>query len=183
AERDDGSVRIRPELLGTDLVVVVTAAESVVAGGTGALVGACDAATVRAAAGSDSLLEVSGSAGWELAVAIEAALSRRVPVVLDHPRMGGALRGYPDDDRVVARAARPDLRALFSLLPSAARRAALDRQDRRLDVTAAFAGPPSVAHAEALVRGVSLRGARLERPVDALVVGVPSFGPHLPPAA
>ena len=184
-EREDGAVRIRPELLGTDLVVVVTAAETVVAGGTGALLGACDAGTVRAAAGSDSLLEVSGSPGWDLAVSIEAALSTRVPVlgvslVFDHPRFGGALRGYPDDDRMIDRAGRSDLRALFSILPAAIRRAVLDHQDRRLDVTAAFAGPPSVAHAEALVRGVALRGVRLERPVDALVVGVPWFGPHLP---
>ena len=185
AEREDGAVRIAPELLGSDLVVVVGAAETVVAGGPGALLEACDAGTVRAAAGSDSLLEVSGSPGWELAVAIEAALSTRLPVlgvslVYDHPRIGGALRGYPEDDRMLDRAARSDLRALFSILPAALRRAVLDHQDRRLDVMTAFAGPPSVAHAEALVRGVALRGARLDQPVDTLVVGVPWFGPHLP---
>ena len=184
-ERADRPIGIRPELLGTDLVVVVTAAETVIAGGAGALLGSCDAATVRAAAGSDSLLEVSGSPGWDLAVAVEAAIASRVPLlgvslVCDHPRLGGALRGYPDDDRAIKRAARSDLRTLFSLLPAALRRAALERQDRRLDVTAAFAGPPSVAHAEALVRGVDLRGARLDGPVDALVVGVPWFGPHVP---
>jgi hypothetical protein len=185
AERGVGEVRIRPELLGTDLVVVVTAAETVVAGGAGALLAACDAATVRVAAGSDSLLEVSGSPGWDLALAVEAALATRVQLfgvslVCDHPRVGGALRGFPDDDRAIERAARSDLRAVFSLLPSLLRRAALEHQDRRLAVTAAFAGPPSVAHAEALVRGVALRGVQLERPVDALVVGVPWFGPHLP---
>lgn len=185
AERGDGAIRIRPELLGTDLVVVVTAAETVVAGGAGALLGACDAATVRAAAGSDSLLEASGSPGWDLALAVEAAVAIRVPLfgislVCDHPRFGGALRGFPDDERATERAARSDLRTLFSVLPAALRRAALEHQDRRLDVTAAFAGPPSVAHAEALVRGVALRGVGLERPVDALVVGVPWFGQHLP---
>jgi hypothetical protein len=37
-----------------------------------------------------------------------------------------------------------------------------------------------VAHAEALVRGVELRGLPLAEPVDALVVGVPWIGPHLP---
>jgi len=94
--------------------------------------------------------------------------------------MAGALHGYPDDDRTVERAARADLRAVFSILPSVVRRAALDAQGRRLDSTAAFAGPPSVAHAEALVRGIALRGARLESPVDAIVVGVPWFAPFPP---
>ena len=43
-----------------------------------------------------------------------------------------------------------------------------------------YAGTPSVAHAEALVRTVDLRGTRLPEPVDAIVVGVPWIGPHLP---
>ncbi|MBA3565834.1 MAG: hypothetical protein H0W31_03170 [Actinobacteria bacterium] len=49
-----------------------------------------------------------------------------------------------------------------------------------MDATGAFAGPLSVAHAEALLRGIALRGTRLEEPVDALVVGVPWIGPHVP---
>jgi hypothetical protein len=60
------------------------------------------------------------------------------------------------------------------------RRKILQDQHRVLAATAAFAGMPSVAHAEALVRNVELRGVPLAEPVDALVVGVPWVGPHVP---
>jgi len=53
-------------------------------------------------------------------------------------------------------------------------------QGRVLATTAVFAGTPSVAHAEALIRTVELRGTRVDEPVDALVVGVPWIGQHLP---
>jgi hypothetical protein len=45
---------------------------------------------------------------------------------------------------------------------------------------AAFAGPPSVAHAEALLRGVELRAAALEGELDAICIGVPRTTPSLP---
>jgi len=188
AERGGQPVRSHRELVEADLVVVVTAAETVVDGGPGALVAASDAATVRATASTTSLLELSGSGSWDLVLAVEAALAEQVPLVglslvLDLPRAGGSLPGLdrdPEAGRSLGRIARAELRAAFSLLPGVARRAALDQRARSLAATAAFAGPPSVAHAEALLRGVELRGARLERPVDALVVGVPWFGPHLP---
>jgi hypothetical protein len=60
------------------------------------------------------------------------------------------------------------------------RRDVLARVGRRIVATAAFAGPPSVAHAEALVRGVELRGISLDEPLDALVIGAPWIGPHFP---
>jgi hypothetical protein len=60
------------------------------------------------------------------------------------------------------------------------RQEVLTRQARRIATTAAFAGPPSVAHAEALLRAVDLRAVRYPQPVDALIVGVPWIGPHLP---
>jgi hypothetical protein len=47
-------------------------------------------------------------------------------------------------------------------------------------VAAAYSGPPSVAHAEALLRAVQLRSAPLDEPLDALVLGVPSVTPYLP---
>jgi hypothetical protein len=75
---------------------------------------------------------------------------------------------------------RSPFRKLFSRLPRRLRRDILDGQGRRMSAIAAFAGLPSVAHAEALLRGVALRGTRLEEPVDALVVGVPWIGPHVP---
>jgi hypothetical protein len=45
---------------------------------------------------------------------------------------------------------------------------------------ALFAGPPSVAHAEALLRGIEVRAAAVEEPLDALVVPVPPTTPALP---
>ena len=55
-------------------------------------------------------------------------------------------------------------------------------QHRALVTAAVFAGTPSVAHAEALVRTVELRGTPVDAPLDALVVGVPWIGPHMPRA-
>ncbi len=56
----------------------------------------------------------------------------------------------------------------------------LRHQGRALTTTAVFAGTPSVAHAEALVRTVDLRGIELDEPLDALVVGMPWAGPYVP---
>jgi hypothetical protein len=178
-------VRVNRALVETDLVLTVTAAETILHGGPGALLAACDAETVRAAAGADSLLEASGSRVWNLALRIEAALVERVELagvslVLDLPRLTGRYRGYPNDPEVVARVASSRLRAAFSMLPDSLRADILSRQGRRMAATGAFAGRPSVAHAEALVRGVARRGVQLEEPVDALIVGVPWIGPHLP---
>jgi Lactate racemase N-terminal domain len=178
-------VRVSPALVDVDLVLTVTAAETVLHGGPGALLAACDAETVRATAGADSLLEASGSPVWDLALRVEAALAERVELlgvslVLDLPRLTGRYRGYPHDEDTVARLAASPLRAAFSLMPGALRRDALSRQGRRMAATGAFAGRPSVAHAEALVRGVARRGVELDEPVDALVVGMPWIGPHVP---
>jgi hypothetical protein len=178
-------VRVNPALVETDLVMTVTAAESVLHGGPGALIAACDAQTVRAVADADSLLEAAGSPVWDLALGVEAALGERVALggvslVLDLPRLTGRYRGYPNDEAVVARLASSPLRAAFTLLPDSLRSDLLARQGRRMAATGAFAGPPSVAHAEALLRGIARRGVRLQEPVDALVVGVPWIGPHIP---
>jgi len=180
-----GNSRIHPALLETELVVVLSAAETVLHGGPGALVAACDAATARGDEAADSLLEVGGAPGWDRALEIEEAVARVVPVlgvslVLDLPRLTGAYKGYPDDAEVIARLGRSWARSVFSRLPTALRRDILGRVGRRIATTAAFAGPPSIAHAEALVRGVERRGAQLEHPLDTLVVGVPWVGPHVP---
>lgn len=182
---DAGSVRIHPALVGADITLVIGAAETILHGGPGTLVAAADAGTVRRMAGADSLLEAAGAREWELALQVESALAERVPLVgvslvLDLPRLTGAYRGYPEDPESAERVARSPVRAVFSHLPGPLRRSALDRQARRLAATAAFAGRPSVAHAEALLRGAALRGTPLEEPVDALVVGVPWVGPHVP---
>src|SRR5207248_10537170 len=94
-------LRVHPALVETDVVVVVTAAETVLHGGPAALLGAGGPEALRAAAAT-SLLEPGGSAGWMLAVELERALARRVPLIgaslaLDPPPLGGTLRGYPYD--------------------------------------------------------------------------------------
>jgi hypothetical protein len=180
----DGS-RVHPALLDTDLVLTVTAAETVLHGGPGALLAACDAATLRRVAAADSLLEAAGSPTWALALRLESALAANVALlgvslVLDLPRLTGRYRGYPHDEEAVRRVAQSPLRTLFSLLPDALRRDVLGGQGRRMSATGAFAGRPSVAHTEALLRGITRRGTRLDEPVDCLVVGVPWIGPHVP---
>src|SRR6266536_2753018 len=172
-ERDDlvevgsaGSVtlRVHPALVQTDVVVVVTAAETVLHGGPAALVGASGPEVLRTA-GAYSLLETSSSQGWRLGLELERALARRVPVigaslVLNHARFGGTLGGYPYEDQALERVVRS--------VP-------LERT-----VAAAFAGPPSVAHSEALLRGVELRGLTLDRQLDAICIGVPRTTPYFP---
>jgi len=183
-EHEGTPVLVNPALVDTDLVIVVTAAETVVHGGPAALLAAGAAPALRAAA-STSLLETSGSAGWAAGVAAERALARRVPVigaslVLNHPVVSGALRGYPYEPEALERIAGSPLRYVFAALPGALRQHVLRSFPIELTVAAAFAGPPSVAHAEALLRAVELRYAALEGPLDAIVVGVPRVTPYLP---
>lgn len=175
-------VRVASELVETDLVLVVSAAETVLHGGPAALLAACDAATVRTAT-ADSLLEPSRAPGWELAVGVERRIARRVPVVgvslqLDHPRLTGRYRGYPHDVRTARRLARSPLRHVLNLLPGSSRRALLDGLAHDITTAGVLAGPPSVAHAESLLRGTELRAVRLDRAVDALVLPVPWASPH-----
>src|SRR5712691_6758705 len=125
-ERDDlvevghvGSIPLRahPALVRTDVVVVVTAAETVLHGGPAAFVGAAGTEVLRAA-GADSLLETSASQGWRLGLELERAVARRVPIigaslVLNHPRFGGTLGGYPYEAQALERVARSPFRQVF----------------------------------------------------------------------
>lgn len=176
-------LRVNPLVAETDLVVCVTAAETVVHGGAGALIGACGAETVRAAS-AYSLLETAASRGWQLGLALERTLAARVPVIgtsllLNPPRLLGRFRGYPYEQAALDHLATSPLRR-FSLLPAGIRRRFLDDLARELTAVAAFAGPPSVAHAEALLRGIARRSVRLEQPVDAIVIGMPWKHHHSP---
>ena len=177
-------LRVNPALVDTDLVVVVTAAESVLHGGPAALLGAAGADALRAA-GAYSLLETSASQGWHLAVSLERMLAQRVPLfgvslVLNHPEVSGVLRGYPYEPEALERIARSPLRYVFSSLPDAARRRVLRSVPSERTVAAVFGGPPSLAHAEALLRAVELRRTELDRPLDAIVIGIPGTTPFLP---
>jgi hypothetical protein len=182
---DGTEARLAPSLVDADFVVVVTAAETVADGGPAALLSACDAATVRRGATADSLVQAAGEPAWDLALAIEDAVCARVPVLgvsltLDHPRLTGRFRGYPHTSASLEHVSTSPLRRLYSLLPAALRRDVLRDQHRALATTAVFAGRPSVAHAESLVRTVELRGIHVGEPLDALVIGVPWIGAHLP---
>jgi lactate racemase-like protein len=177
-------LRVHPALVRTDLVVVVTAAETVLHGGPAALVGASGPEVLRAA-GAYSLLETSASQGWRLALELEHALLRRVPVigaslVLNHPRLGGPLGGYPYEEQALERVARSPFRYLFRGLPGGLRAYVLRSLPLERSVATAYAGPPSVAHTEALLRGVELRGTTLDGELDAICVGVPRTTPYLP---
>jgi hypothetical protein len=182
-ELGDG-LHVNAALVETDLVVVVSAAESVLHGGPAVLLGA---ASPEALAGSDadSLLETRGSPGWARAVALERALQARVPVIgvslaLNHPLPTGALRGFPYDEAAMERLAASPMRRAFRLVPPPLRRAVIRRLPIELRAFAVFAGPPSVAHAEALLRTIELRGAELDEPLDAIVVPIPPTTPSLP---
>jgi hypothetical protein len=176
--------RVSRALVDTDLVVTVTAAETVLHGGPGALLSAADSGTMRAAS-ADSLLETGRSHGWQLAASLERSLAGRTPVLgvslaLGHPRLGGVLRGYPYDRAAVDRVARSRGRRLYGLLPSALRARILRSLGAELAPVAVLAGPPSVAHAEALLRTIAARATVLERPLDAICLGIPRLTPSLP---
>ena len=137
------------------------------------------------AAGAYSLLETSASQGWRLGLELERALLRRVPVigaslVLNHPRLGGTLGGYPYETQALERIVRSPFRQLFRLLPGGLRAYVLRSLPLERTAAAAYGGPPSVAHSEALLRGVELRGITLDRPLDAVCIGVPRTTPYLP---
>jgi hypothetical protein len=176
-------LRVNRLVAETNLVVCVTAAETVLHGGPAALVGACGAETLRAST-AYSLLETAAARGWQLSLALERALAARVPLigaslVLNPPRLLGRFRGYPYEAAALEQLATSPLRR-FSLLPSGLRRRILQELARELTAVAAFAGPPSVAHAEALVRAIARRATRLEQPLDAVVIGMPWKHHHSP---
>jgi hypothetical protein len=178
-----GEFRVAPALVETDIVVVVSAAETVLHGGPATLLAAADAATQRLAA-ADSLLATSGSEGWRLANRLEAALSARVSLlgvslVLNHPHTGGLLRGYPYQAGAVERIADSPLRLAIAATPEPVRRRLIRSLRVVRTASAVLAGPPAVAHAEALLRGIELRGTTLDAPLDALVLGIPSTTPSL----
>ena len=132
-----------------------------------------------------SLVQAAGEPVWELALGVEDALRARVPLLgvslaLDHPRLTGRFRDYPFTPASLTHVSTSPLRRIYSALPAGLRREILRGQHRALVTAAVFAGTPSVAHAEALVRAVELRGIDVEEPLDALVVGVPWIGPHVP---
>ena len=177
-------LRVNRALVETDLVVAVTAAESVLHGGPASLVAASGVEALRAA-GAYSLLETAASHGWRLGIELERALSTRVPLIgaslsLNPPVVTGAFHGYPHDLRALERIAASPVRLAFRLAPGFVRSRLLASIPRELSATSVLAGPPSVAHVEALLRAVEARAATLDEPLDVAVVGIPATTPHLP---
>ena len=175
-------MHVAEQLVDTDLVVTVTAAETVLHGGPAALLGSCGPDPPRAAT-AVSLLEPATSPGWRLGTGLETMLARRVPlvgvsIVLDHPRPTGRYAGWPWQRDAVDGLASSPVRRAHNVLPAGVRHAILRSLDRRVDAVAVLAGPPSVAHAEALLRGTSLRAAHVGAPLDTIVVPVPWHGAH-----
>jgi hypothetical protein len=92
----------------------------------------------------------------------------------------GPFTGYPHDQAAVERLVGSRFRRMFQIAPARMRQRAIEGLPRELTAAAAFGGAPSVAHAEALLRGTVFKEAKLEAPVDALVVGVPPTTPWMP---
>jgi hypothetical protein len=177
-------LRVNPALVETDLVVTVTAAETVLHGGPAALLSASGTESLRAA-GALSLLETSTSQGWRLALELERRLVARVALTgvslaLNPPRMSGPFSGYPHDQQAIERMVRSRSRHLFQLGPARLRRHLLERLPREQSAAAVFGGTPSVAHTEALLRGTLFKGVEISEPLDALVIGIPPTTPFMP---
>ena len=178
------TVRVNPALVETDLVVTVTAAETVLHGGPAALLAAAGREQLRAA-GALSLLETSGSQGWRLAIGIERLLAERLPVIgvslaLNAPRMAGPFAGYPYDQDAIDRMLGSHLRRLFQVAPGRVRQRVLERLPRELTAASVFVGTPSVAHTEALLRATVFKGVELAEPLDAIVIGIPPTTSSIP---
>lgn len=182
----DLHLRVHPALVEADAVVVVSSAETLLHGGPATLLAASSTEALRTSgAYSLSLLETAASQGWRVAASLERALQRRVPVIaatltLNPPAVTGAFHGYPHDDRALERIAASPVRLAFRLAPGRVRSRLLGSLPRELTATAAFGGPPSVAHIEALLRGVEARSAMLDEPLDVAVIGIPATTPYLP---
>jgi len=177
----DRTLRVAPELVETDLVVTVTAAETVIHGGPAAFMRAAGASTIRSSSGP-SLLESGSSLGWELGLSLERLLGARVPLygislVLNLPLVFG---GYPYQGEILERLAGSKLRRLQSIVPPGVRARVIDRVPRELSAAAVFGGTPSVAHSEALLRGIELKGTRVQEPFDAIVIGTPATTAFFP---
>lgn len=169
----------------TDLVVTVSAAESVLNGGPNLFLAAGTAAPLVAAQESPSLLETGGSRGWRLALALERALELEVPLfgislALAPPKLGGLASGYPYDARAVGRIARSHVRRALALVPRSLRWRLMAAAPAEIVATAAFAGPPSVAHAEALLAALETRTTTVEGDLDVICVPIPDTTLALP---
>ena len=125
--------------------------------------------------------------GWQLGVRARARApphaspSSASSLVLNTPRARrdaarlSVRRGVGRTARPLARA--PPLRRCF---PASCAGALLQPIPACERLGAVFSGPPSVAHAEALLRGTEERARSLGEPLDAVCLGIPGTTPYLP---
>ncbi len=176
---------LHPALLAADLVVCVTAAETSERGGACALLSGCGVDTIVSEPPAASLLAPSHSPIGALAGKIATALGLETPLIgvsliLDHPHLTGGYRGYPSSPEALAALGRSPVRRLLNILPGMVRERALQGLGREISAMGVLAGPPAVAHAEALLRGISLRGVSLRGQLNTIVVPLPWSGIHEP---
>jgi hypothetical protein len=181
---DGVPLRAARALVEADAAVLVTAAETVLHGGPAALLAAGGPEALRAA-GAVSLVETGGSNGWQLALELQRLVGARVPLIgvsltLDPPRVSERVYGYPYENQALERIASSPFARLFRLMPDRVRVQVLHSLPQSVGASAAFSGPPSVAHVEALLRAVDRRSATLDEPLDAICLGIPRSTPHLP---
>ena len=178
-------IRAHPALLAADLIVSVSAAETSEHGGDCTLLGACAAATIASAAPAASLLAPSLSPAGVLAGTGlgGARTTDRGDRRLDRARSSApdrSYRGYPSSPAAIDALARSPLRRVSNVLPGVLREHLLQRAGRELTAVAILAGPPAVSHAEALLRGIALRGVPLAGQLDTIVVPIAWKSPHEP---
>jgi len=139
---------------------------------------------IGVAAAMGVAVEARRAAGGSLS-AFERALEGKVPLIgislaLAPPTLGGLASGYPYDARTVGRIAHSNLRRALTLVPRSLRWRMLASAPVGLAATAVFAGPPSVAHAEALLATLATRTTETEGEFDVLCIPVPDTTLMLP---
>ena len=147
----------------------VTAAETSERGGACALLGACAAERHRVderrrsrSSPRPSHRPVSSRAGSRprsRAAPRDRRLTRARPSPPQRP-----LSRLPVAGSAMAALRRSPVRRIVNALPSVLRAHVLQGIGRSLAATTVLAGPPAVSHAEALLRGISLRGIPLDGP-------------------
>ncbi len=102
---------------------------------------------------------------WRCSASHSLSTSRGSPIRRSVTRTTG-VPGSASLRRVLAQ--------LFRLLPGFVRLRIIRALPEAITAAGVFAGPPSVAHAEALLRSIDLRAIELDAPLDAICVGIPA---------
>ena len=160
-------LRIARELVDTDIVVCVSAAETVVHGGPGVLL-ACGGPTPRGmprravAARAQRLARLAIGTRRRGCARAACAAARRVARPRPAADRRGGLRLPVRPARGASASPPPGLRSSSVWLPGFVRLRIIRSLSASITAAGVFAGPPSVAHAEALLRSIALRSIELD---------------------